>query len=32
MKIIDILKLKNFDLVKLNVDDLSNLPYIPTPP
>ena len=32
MKIIDNLKLKNFDLVKQNVDDLSNLPYIPTPP
>lgn len=32
MKIIDNLKLKNFDLVKQNVDNLSNLPYIPTPP
>jgi len=32
MKIIDNLKLKNFDLVKQNVDDLSTLPYIPTPP
>ena len=32
MKVIENLKLNNFELVKQNVDDLSNLPYIPTNP
>ena len=32
MKIIENVKLNNFELVKQNVDDISNLPYIPTPP
>ena len=32
MKIIENLKLNNFDLVKQPVDDLSNLPYIPAKP
>ncbi len=32
MKIIENVKLNNFDLIRQNVDDISNLPYIPTHP
>lgn len=32
MKVIENVKLNNFELVKQNVDDLSNLPYIPAKP